>query len=200
MQLCSQSKKKRKDIMEQMHKILCERIEKRVGRTIRTPRDFDDLSMRIFDNTKTQVSPSTLKRLWGYISSDESKPRISTLDILAQFVGYTDWESFVKESSAGGVAESDFVLNNHIYVSSMNTGCLMELKWHPDRVVTVRFEGHDMFTVVASENSKLSVGDTFHVGQIIEGEPLYLQCLVHEGGQPVNYVCGKVGGVKYRLL
>ena len=50
------------------------------------------------------------------------------------------------------------------------------------------------------ENSKLSVGDTFHAGQIIEGEPLYLQCLVHEGGQPVNYVCGKVGGVKYRLL
>lgn len=186
--------------MEQMHKILGERIEKRVGRTIRTPRDFDYLSIRIFDYTKMQVSPSTLKRLWGYVESGGSKPRMSTLNILAQFVGYTDWDSFVLESSAGGVAESDFVLNDHVYVNSLNTGCLVELKWHPDRVVTVRFEGHDMFTVVVSENSKLSVGDTFHIGQIIEGEPLYLQCLVHEGGQPVNYVCGKVGGVKYRLL
>lgn len=186
--------------MEQMHKILGERIEKRVGRTIRTPRDFDYLSIRIFDHTKMQVSPSTLKRLWGYVESGGSKPRMSTLNILAQFVGYTDWDSFVLESSAGGVAESDFVLNDHVYVNSLNTGCLVELKWHPNRVVTVRFEGHDMFTVVVSENSKLSVGDTFHIGQIIEGEPLYLQCLVHEGGQPVNYVCGKVGGVKYRLL
>lgn len=185
---------------EQKYHILCERIEKQVGRSMRTPRDFDYLSMRIFDSMKMQISPSTLKRLWRYVGQGESTPRISTLDILARFVGYTDWEAFCTTSSAGGASESDFVLNNHIYVSSLPTGSVIQLLWHPDRVVTVRFEGHDMFTVVESVNSKLSAGDTFHIGQIIEGEPLYLRCLVHEGGTPTNYVCGKMGGVKYQLL
>lgn len=186
--------------MEQIHQMLRERIEKQVGRSIRTPQDFDYLSMRIFDNTKTQVSPSTLKRLWGYIGPEGNKPRLSTLNILARFVGYSDWESFCTQSTAGGVVQSDFVLNNHLYVSSLQAGCHIRLLWQPNRVVTVRFEGHDMFTVVESINSKLSAGDTFHIGQIIEGEPLYLRCLVHEGGAPTNYVCGREGGVSYQVL
>lgn len=85
-------------------------------------------------------------------------------------------------------------------INSMAVGCIVELMWQPDRTVIIRYEGHDKFTVISSENSKLSVGDTFHIGQIIEGEPLYLRCLIHEGQQPVNYVCGKIGGVRYRLV
>lgn len=185
---------------ELLRRMLCERIEKQVGRSIRTPRDFDYLSMRILDDVKMYVSPSTLKRLWGYVGQNGSTPRISTLNILTRFVGYADWQTFSENSSAGGVAESDFVLNEHIYVSSLQAGCHIRLQWKPDRVVTVRFEGHDMFTVVESVNSKLSAGDTFHIGQIIEGEPLYLRCLVHEGGAPTNYVCGREGGVSYQVL
>ena len=45
-----------------------------------------------------------------------------------------------------------------------------------------------------------SAGDTFMVSQIVDGEPLTLRCLVHEGMEPTNYVCGRVNGVKYRVL
>lgn len=131
--------------MEPQYKILCERIEKRVGRKICTPRDFDYLSMRIFDTTKMQISPSTLKRLWGYVGQNGNTPRISTLNILAHFIGYIDWETFISESNNSNVTESQFVLNNHIYVNSMAVGCIVELMWHPDRTVMIRYEGHDMF-------------------------------------------------------
>ena len=189
------------DYNEDLRSILCERIEKQVGQTIGTPRDFDYLSMRIFDATKTQMSATTLKRLWGYIEKDtDNIPRISTLNILARFVGYTDWAAFCKWSSVNGATESDFILNNHIYVSSLRPNCRIQLMWHPDRIVTIQVEGHDLFSVVESVGSKLSAGDTFHIGQIIEGEPLYLRCLVHEGGAPTNYVCGKVGGVRFNIL
>lgn len=77
---------------------------------------------------------------------------------------------------------------------------MVELMWHPDRVVTVRHEGYEVFTVVESINSKLSVGDTFRCGLIVEGEPMYLAQLKHEGGEPVSYVCGREGGVKFRVL
>lgn len=182
---------------ELMRRMLLERMEKRVGRSIRTPRDFDFLAMRIYEATNMLVSISTLKRLWGYVRSDNKTLRISTLNILACFVGYIDWDAFCRQS---GVVESDFVLNDHISTNMMCEGCIIKLMWHPDRVLKVRYEGHDLFTVMESVNSKLSEGDTFHIGQIVDGEPLYLRGLVHEGGEPVGYVCGKVGGVKYQIL
>jgi hypothetical protein len=44
------------------------------------------------------------------------------------------------------------------------------------------------------------VRETFRCGFIVEGEPMYLAQLIHEGGEPVSYVCGREGGVKFRVL
>ncbi len=72
---------------------LCIAIEHAVDRKIKTPRDFDFLSEAIFKKLHQTVSPSTLKRVWGYLPS-YSTTRISTLDILAQFIDYKDWNDF----------------------------------------------------------------------------------------------------------
>lgn len=72
---------------------LREAIEQKVGRKIRTPKDFDYLYSCIYDKCGTMVSISSLKRIWGYVSTDSS-PRLSTLDPLARYVGYDDWEQF----------------------------------------------------------------------------------------------------------
>ncbi|MBQ2298407.1 MAG: hypothetical protein II278_03395 [Bacteroidaceae bacterium] len=57
-----------------------------------------------------------------------------------------------------------------------------------------------MFSVLESVNSKLNAGDTFRCGLVVEGEPMYLAQLKHEGGEPVSYVCGREGGVKFIVL
>jgi hypothetical protein len=57
-----------------------------------------------------------------------------------------------------------------------------------------------MFRVVESKNSKLSQHDTFICERIIENQPLFLSNLIHENGNPVNYICGKKGGVKFQLI
>ena len=51
-------------------------IEKKAGRTMRSPVDFDRLSYLIHENIREQISPSTLKRLWGYVSSSLTCPGI----------------------------------------------------------------------------------------------------------------------------
>ena len=79
--------------IEQTLASLRELIETTVDRKMKTPRDFDFLSEQIFDKLHETVSPTTLKRLWGYIQ-DQSMPRKATLDVLAQFVGYNDWDTF----------------------------------------------------------------------------------------------------------
>lgn len=84
---------------------LREEIESFVDRKMKTPKDFDFLAEQIFDKLHENVSSTTLKRIWGYLS-ESSSPRLSTLDILAQFVEYKDWDEFChqeitqKESSS----------------------------------------------------------------------------------------------------
>ena len=73
-------------------------IEEAVGRKMKTPKDFDFLADQIFDKLHETVSSTTLKRMWGYLQ-ESSSPRESTLDILAQFVDYKDWETFCSEAS-----------------------------------------------------------------------------------------------------
>ena len=75
---------------------LREAIEKAVDRKMQTPKDFDFLSESIFEKIGERVSPTTLKRLWGYLS-EPTIPRLSTLNILAQFVGYVGWTAFCEE-------------------------------------------------------------------------------------------------------
>lgn len=75
---------------------LRERVEQVVGRKMQTPKDFDYLSERIFEKSHQNISSTTLKRLWGYLS-EPVLPRISTLNLLAQFVGSESWDAFCQE-------------------------------------------------------------------------------------------------------
>ena len=85
-----------KEQQDQALERLREAIEMAVDRKMKTPKDFDFLAGQIFDKLHENVSPSTLKRIWGYLAVT-SAPRISTLDLLAQFVDYEDWDSFCRQ-------------------------------------------------------------------------------------------------------
>ena len=85
---------------EQQEKALAklrELIEAVVERKMKTPKDFEFLSECIFEKFHERISPTTLKRLWGYLS-ETTTPRESTLDILSMFVGYDNWKDFCKKN------------------------------------------------------------------------------------------------------
>jgi hypothetical protein len=67
-------------------------------------RDFEILSIAIYDKTKVSLSESTLRRIWGRVEY-KHMPSATTLDTLAQFAGFESWRTFVKQSS-GNVPES----------------------------------------------------------------------------------------------
>ena len=79
---------------------LRELIEEVIGRKMKTPKDFEFLSECIFEKFHEKISPTTLKRIWGYLS-ESTTPRTSTLDILSKFVGYDNWKEFCKEITIG---------------------------------------------------------------------------------------------------
>jgi len=74
---------------------LCRSIEQAVGRSIQTPKDFYWLREQIYVRLRELIRTSTLKRVWGYTRS-QSTPGVSTLDVLARFIGYTDYAAFLR--------------------------------------------------------------------------------------------------------
>ena len=58
--------------------------------------DYDVLSQAIRDRTKDNLGVNTLKRLFGF-KTDKVVPRLSTMDIIAQYLGYKDYETLIKE-------------------------------------------------------------------------------------------------------
>lgn len=75
---------------------LLSQVEEKAGRKIKTPKDFEFLVEQIYEHTHTSISVSTLKRVWGYVDSNYSV-RESTLDLLAQFVGYENYRHFLQQ-------------------------------------------------------------------------------------------------------
>lgn len=180
---------------------LKESIENVCGYKLRTPRDFEQLAKNIFDNTRQLLSTTTIKRFWGYLKEKEDqKPRISTLNILSQYVGYPDYETFCKLHSTDAECESAFLHNNCLIARSLFKGNRLRVMWNPGRCITIEYIGLNMFKVIESINSKLCQNDIFICERIIENSPLLLSNLIHNNGEPVNYICGKKGGVKYQLI
>lgn len=59
--------------------------------------DYIQLSSILYHNTNVQISPSTLKRIFGKLKTTESYyPQKATRDALANYAGFEDWENFVR--------------------------------------------------------------------------------------------------------
>lgn len=72
--------------------------------------DFESLSKKIQEATGVALSVATLKRIWGKIKYD-SKPTVTTLNTLSQFIGYENWRTFKQKHTHGnsnGQATAEF--------------------------------------------------------------------------------------------
>lgn len=67
-----------------------------------TTYDIEQLSIAIEEATGVTLSVTTLKRLWGKLKYT-NMPATTTLNTLAQFVGYVDWRGFKREVLNGVV-------------------------------------------------------------------------------------------------
>lgn len=189
--------KKKEEIDYEKVMDLCKIVEKTAGFTAEKAKHFDDLAMRIYDRTGTLLSPTTLKRIWGYLK-EGTVTRRSTYDLLAQYCGWHNFNDFLEghtpeiESGFLGVK----VLNAK---RDLKKGDVVKLMWHPSRVCEVKYEGEDRWIVIRSEGTRLSPGDTFRCSMIMSGEPLYLDDLIHEGAKSGIYVCGRRNGVRFTV-
>lgn len=174
-------------------------VENVAGRKMMTPKDFEFLSGHIFSRLHVMISPTTIKRIWGYLQENTS-PRVSTLDVLSKYVGYVDWSDYCVEQAKGDIVQSSFLNSRSLRADSLEVGDRVLVAWLPDRKCVFENCGGGEFTVVSSENSKLKVGGSFRCAAFIEGEPLYMDDLRQAGMPPMTYVAGKINGIRFEMI
>ena len=69
-------------------------FERRFGRKINYSKDCEILSKNIEKVCQEKISPTTIKRLFGFAKSID-QPRTYTLDVLANYVGFINWSTLL---------------------------------------------------------------------------------------------------------
>ena len=78
--------------------LLKQEVERTLGHSLTVAHDFEQLSHLLLTHTRERLSPTTLKRFWGYLKNEEVQTRSHTLDVLARFVGYKNYSDFCTQS------------------------------------------------------------------------------------------------------
>lgn len=172
---------------------LKQQIEEQI-RVPHTPTDYIYISRCIFDRTRENISPTTLMRVWGYVKED-SKTRITTLNILARFLGHSDFYSFVESLAQAVVIESDAILEDCVFTNRIKVGQKIEFTWNPDRRCIVKYLNDNRFEVIHVENSKIELGDHFTCPHFILNEPLYIFDLQSKDELIKTYEIGRKKGL-----
>ncbi|MBQ0136886.1 MAG: hypothetical protein KBS40_02625 [Bacteroidales bacterium] len=177
-------------------------IEKNISRRILTPYDFEFLAGAVWERLHENISPTTLKRLWGYIDGADTA-RHTTLSLLAQFLGFQDWEAYLEDLLLRSDIESTSFMGEGIHTSDLQVGQQVAVTWLPNRHAVFRYLGDSRFEVVTAEHAKLTVGDRFTCNYFFKGQPMYLDnlvqsCIVHcppSTENAISYVAGSKTGL-----
>lgn len=169
-------------------------IEQHIGRSLQSPSDFEYLIDRIWQKQHQVFSLSTIKRLWGYVSSN-GQPRLSTLNTLSRFLGYDDWNAYLTALEQRTENESDIFKGEGICTADLAVNDLIRVSWLPNRQCTFRYLGNNRFEVTESIHAKLQIGDTFDAIAFIIGKPMYLDNLKRQDETTTSYIAGKKNGI-----
>ena len=90
---------------------------------------------------------------------------------------------------------SEYLDTSFIRSSDLAKGDALRIGWAPNRVVRLRYDGEDFFTVLESVNSKLRAGDRFEAPCFFRGLPLMLPGILRDGRMTLAYIAGKQGGL-----
>jgi hypothetical protein len=169
-------------------------IEEKYHKALNTTTDFEEFSYFLKKNDFGIVSPSTLKRLWGYVN-DEHNPRIQTLDILSRYIEHKDFAHFCSFLKTSTAYNSSFFTAEEVSAKDLKIGDIVIIGWSPNRLIKLLFKGGSSFEVIEAEQSKLLIGDCFEASGFLKGQPLSLPYIIRDGNRTSPFIAGRNGGL-----
>ena len=169
-------------------------VEKKYNKALQTSTDFDEFSFFLKKNLHVEISPSTLKRLWGYVN-DSHQPRMRTLDLLSNYLCFGDFADFCNYLKTSSVYNSSFFSATQITAKELIPGEELEIGWSPNRYLRLAYRGETLFEVCEAKQSKLKVGDLFETASFLKGQPLFLPYVLRDGVRTSPFIAGRNGGL-----
>ena len=174
---------------------ILERLKKKIGVNMTKSRDFDVLAQAIKDKTKESLGVNTLKRLFGY-KTDKVVPRLSTLDVIAQYLDCADYETLMKD--LGEDADiSNFTLIDSIESPDLERGTQLRVSYAPNRILILSYLGDSRFIVNEVVGSKnICKGDILSIAQFVVAHRLVVSNVSRDGTDLGPYEAAKFKGLK----
>lgn len=171
------------------------RIKEKAGISMNKSADFDILAQSIKDKTNENLGVNTLKRLFGY-KTEKVVPRLSTMDIIAQYLDCSDFESLIKE--LGEDADiSIFTPVDCIEVLDLGKGTQVRIAYDPNRVFFLTYLGDFKFIVNEVEGSRnILKGDVLTITQLAVGHRFLVAHVERDGYDLGGYESAKYKGLK----
>lgn len=177
--------------IETLKRLVCEAA----GCQAQTPADFYNLTAFVEGRTHEIIGISTVKRLWQY-KGLATTPRQATLNVLARSIGYSSFADFCQHYGSCEPS-SDIVLGQNLKASDLSRGEHLVLRWNPGREIVVEYLDNSTFRILKSENSKLSVDDTFQAAFFALGHPAMLSNVIHGDSSWPLYEIGQISGLTF---
>jgi hypothetical protein len=168
------------------------KVEERLGRPIRYAKDCEILSVSIHAFTGEKISCSTVKRLFGLIESD-NEPRLYTLDVIAQYLGYGNYDQFLQEFNPNKGDLNKLI--ETINVSDLKQGDTIQFKYEPNRFVEANYMEDCIFKIVDSNDPKVLKDDILVFKNVGRFLPLFASWRRSRNGSSKNIVIGKISGI-----
>lgn len=158
--------------------IIKKMLAKRLGHEIRISADCERLSADIDKHVRQHVGVTTLKRMTGFVGG-VSNPRLSTLDIIAMYLGSPSYHALLDSINPDRTGKSDPSDPTAIKTKELLKGQTVTAVWH-DGQITLRHLGRGKLTVVQSDSRKIIPGDTIETDTIRISYPLYIRSHIRE--------------------
>lgn len=136
-------------------KFIREKIEQRFGRPLKYSKQVDDLAGHIAEVCNSTISPSTLRRLLGFVKNT-AQPREYSLDILAEYVGHKSWTHLIKSLERSD--EEPVKVIERLKPSQIKNGQTIQINYEPHKQVIIKRTGK-VYKVVVSNEKKLQLND-----------------------------------------
>lgn len=171
-------------------------LKEKSGHEIRLSRDCELLALDIESVTSEHIGVNTIKRLLGFIA-DERTTRTSTLDVIAHYLGFANWEDL--RLADENYSNSAFDDRDEFLAGSLEIGQKVIISYPPNRTIIIENLGDNHFRVIESENSKLLKGDLLTLTHIIRHYPLLVSEVIRDDQNLGPFTAGKTQGINFEL-
>lgn len=170
-------------------------VEEELGMELRYPADCLVLSQAIFDKIHKVIGETTLQRAFGFFEKErDRKQRDSTMDILAEYLGYPNYKLMAKDMNED-TDISDFQWTETVEAENLKEGTQLQITYDPNRLLVFTYLGANKFIVNESIRSKLQMGDILEIHQLKVGHELLVNRVIRDNKDMDSYTGAKQGGL-----